>query len=108
MEKIKIIDVGLRIFIGVISGIGLFISTGFILFSFSIMNLIVTILSFDELFVNSPFNQTTIENISNNVQPTMWASMYFFMIGLILAVCCVFLLIGVISGQLKLTTKKEE
>ena len=105
---VRLIDVGLRIFIGVVSGIGLFMSTGLILFAFSIMNLILTILSFDELFISSPFNQTAIENISRNVQPTMWASMYFFMAGLILAVCCIILLFGVISGQLKLTTKKEE
>ncbi len=60
MNKERIIDYGLRVFFCITFAIGIFASAGFTLFGISIMNLIFVILSFDEFFVTSPFNQTKI------------------------------------------------
>ncbi len=67
---------------------GMFMSSMFALLGMGIMNLSLVILSFDELFVESPFNQTKLIVLKSSLTPVIQTGALFFMIGLLLAIIC--------------------
>jgi len=84
---------------------GMFMSSGFALLGMAIMNLTVTILSFDELFIESPFNQTSIATIKANMTPVVYTGMFIFMVGLLLAITCALMIFALFFTDISL--KKE-
>jgi hypothetical protein len=83
----------------------MFFASGIALFGLGLINLILTILSFDELFINSPFNQTSISAIEANLTPLVQNSVLMFILGMILTIFCGILIFFAIFGEFN---KKDE
>lgn len=96
MNRRKLLEIAIRLCLLVALFFGMLVSSGFALLGMGIMTLVLTILSFDELFVESPFNQTAIANIKDNLTPLVHTSMLFFMIGILLVVVMILMAVWVI------------
>lgn len=104
MNKTKLFYIALRI----IAALGLFgmmvFGTAIALFGMGVLNLTIAILAFDHLFVNSPFNQTSMSTIEANLTPLVQS--YFLMAvgGMLIAIFCGVSIFFVLFGEFK----KEE
>lgn len=100
MNRKKIGYLIVKIVLILVMVFGMFVSSGIALLGSGIMNLILTILSFDELFVESPFNQTSLMNIKANLTPLIQGSMVMFLVGILLTIICGLLICWIVIVDL--------
>lgn len=105
MNRTKIYQLSIRI----IATLGLFVTmsfgTGVALFGMGVLNLTITILAFDELFVNSPFDQTSMATIEANLTTMAQSAVLMAVLGILIAIFCGVSIFFALFGEFN---KKEE
>lgn len=100
MNRIKLINFGLQSFFALVGIFGSMTSIMIFLLGFQIFNLMMITLSIDELYLNSPFNQTKISIIYDNMEGLTYAGAFIMVVGLFLLIITLGIFFSVISGRL--------